>query len=753
MAWTLVALPNSGFATGNYLHDVTCVSGSDCWAAGQYFDSIYPGGYKTLLEHWDGASWTIVGSLNGDPSQFTDSYLNGVTCSSSSDCWAAGYSQDMVHGGYGALVEHWDGKSWSIVATSTTGPPVLQHVTCASASDCWIVGYSGTNTLAEHWDGNSWSIVSSPNGDPTRFNALYGVTCVAGNDCWAAGMYDNYQGSVYQTLMEHWNGSSWMIVPSANPNTTLANIEPNQLQGVTCVSEANCWAVGYSQGSTYQTLVEHWDGKEWTIVSSPNTTSWSNQLNGVTCTSASDCWAVGYIQGGSQTLIEHWDGTTWNIIASSNTNTSTNILYTVSCATASQCWAIGFSGSPATALIERWDGTSWTIVPSLAPPSASSSFLTGVICTSASDCWAVGYYQDSLNKNYRTLIERWNGASWVIVTSPNPGTQNYLSGVSCTSASDCWAVGDYAGGSTYEMLFEHWNGSAWSVVPRTSSSSLDEFLSNVTCVSPTECWAVGYHNVRNSTRHPLIANWDGVAWAVTPAADTGAEEKLLSGVASSSDSQSWAVGYSNPVYPAQTLVEQYSLPTVPSYTISVNPGLAYEGVADGGGRYLSGSDVTVTALANSGYTFANWTENGSIVSTSTNYESSATSARTLIANFVAYPTVSLAVSPVKIGKNGTATFTVSGTTTNPSQPLVVGYSIGGTAAPGSDYTLSGSANQITIPAGQSFGSITLTAITAKTKKQEKATLTLTSGQGYNLSVISKKRKTNPNQATVTIVNK
>ena len=46
----------------------------------------------------------------------------------------------------------------------------------------------------------------------------------------------------------------------------------------------------------------------------------------------------------------------------------------------------------------------------------------------------------------------------------------------------------------------------------------------------------------------------------------------------------------------------------PTVATSVNPGNA--GIVTGGGSYVSGSAVTLTATANSGYTFTNWTENG-----------------------------------------------------------------------------------------------------------------------------------------------
>ena len=166
-----------------------------------------------------------------------------------------------------------------------------------------------------------WSIVASPNGPPfSPVNVLYGVACMSASDCWAVGYYEAGLGNPWHTLIEHWDGTSWNIVTS--PNTDPA--QRNYLYGVTCLSTSDCWAVGaygdpYQGPSLEQTLIEHWDGSAWTIVSSPNTSATQNNaLYGVTCVAASDCWAVGYHYdydritnqtGALQTLTEHWDGT------------------------------------------------------------------------------------------------------------------------------------------------------------------------------------------------------------------------------------------------------------------------------------------------------------------------------------------------------------------------------------------------------------------------------------------------------------
>src|SRR5262249_24758516 len=152
-------------------------------------------------------------------------------------------------------------------------------------------------TLIEHWDGSSWSIVPSPNTSTSQPNLLRGVACTSASDCWAVGEYNLVSSGPNNALIEHWDGSSWSIV--APPNT---NASQDELWGVTCASESECWAVGdynVTTGSNFQTLIEHWDGTSWSVVTSANISAdEANHLYSVTCTSASDCWTVGVYEPG-----------------------------------------------------------------------------------------------------------------------------------------------------------------------------------------------------------------------------------------------------------------------------------------------------------------------------------------------------------------------------------------------------------------------------------------------------------------------
>lgn len=82
----------------------------------------------------------------------------------------------------------------------------------------------------------------------TQLPVLNGVTAISANNIWAVGYNNNMQ----QTLIEHWNGTKWNIVSSPNPGSGGALLNAGRVPGTSHV-----WAVGYYlNGNTYQTLSE-----------------------------------------------------------------------------------------------------------------------------------------------------------------------------------------------------------------------------------------------------------------------------------------------------------------------------------------------------------------------------------------------------------------------------------------------------------------------------------------------------------------
>ena len=97
----------------------------------------------------------------------------------------------------------------------------------------------------------------------------------------------------------------------------------------------------------------------------------------------------------------------------------------------------------------------------------------------------------------------------------------------------------------------------------------------------------------------------------------------------------------------RTLVAQFQEETY-NIRVSANPLLG--GTVTGGGTYHQGDNCTVTATANNGYTFVNWTENGNVVSNNASYSFTVTGNRVLVANFqIQTFTISLSANPANAG--------------------------------------------------------------------------------------------------------
>ena len=98
------------------------------------------------------------------------------------------------------------------------------------------------------------------------------------------------------------------------------------------------------------------------------------------------------------------------------------------------------------------------------------------------------------------------------------------------------------------------------------------------------------------------------------------------------------------------------------YTINATANPSDGGIVTGGGQYLGGSSVTVTASANGGYCFNNWTENGTEVSTNSSYTFTVSGNRNLVANFVSLDANSITVSGTSVACGNSTTLTASGLT-------------------------------------------------------------------------------------------
>ena len=173
-----------------------------------------------------------------------------------------------------------------------------------------------------------------------------------------------------------------------------------------------CVAVGYLDSGS-ATVIVRYDGLTWSIVPSPRngTKNVQGQLNDVSCPTVTSCFAVGIQTVGSRatTLVEHWNGVHWSIVSSPNVAGLTdNQLWGVACSTPTLCAAVGitYAAFPVPALVEQWDGTKWRLVRTPNRPFTDQSQLSGAACIHGPTCFAVGWYLTPFAQ--WTLVDRYH---------------------------------------------------------------------------------------------------------------------------------------------------------------------------------------------------------------------------------------------------------------------------------------------------------------------------------------------------------
>jgi hypothetical protein len=344
---------------------------------------------------------------------------------------------------------------WTVVPSPLRGTRdnSLGAVAAAAPDDVWAVGNflpdaAGANpdatlSLAAHFDGRAWSVTPTPNAGP-NFNSLFGVAA-AGHRAWAVGVRLNgdFQD---RSLIEAWDGARWSIVDGPQPGS-----QRDILFGVAAVTPSDVWAVGDRQGADgrFETLVEHWNGARWSVVPSPNPGGSGNHLYAVSAVAADDVWAVGQRLGAAdpdQALIEHWDGEQWSVVSSPAHGSASASLYGVA-GDPGGVWAVGETDDPvrgARPLVERFQDGAWRTV---ALPAAGSIFtdLWGV-AVSGGTVTVVGTFLDVPSGNNETLVLSGRGNRFEVVDAPNPGSGGNILGGVAAAGDTLWAVGHYHDG-------------------------------------------------------------------------------------------------------------------------------------------------------------------------------------------------------------------------------------------------------------------------------------------------------------------
>jgi hypothetical protein len=302
--WTAFPAPMIKGDNNSFLQGVVAISPTLAWAAGNVINGAHPG---QVIEQWNGTKWSLFPGPKFAKKDQADVFA--MTSSSANDVWAIGTLVNLGTGLVSSLFEHWNGTAWTATTVESTNE-FLFGASADAMNDAWAVGFHGSDnigTSAMHWDGTTWKSVATPNvGEGT--NKLNAVLALAPNDVWAVGLSTPVappKRAATLTLIEHFDGTSWAVVPSPNVGPNSAN-QSNRLLGLTAHSANDIWAFGSyfaADGSGHQmALLLHWDGTSWTVASSPSPTKggfpcdvlWTGVVS-----SPGDVWILGSVHDGS----------------------------------------------------------------------------------------------------------------------------------------------------------------------------------------------------------------------------------------------------------------------------------------------------------------------------------------------------------------------------------------------------------------------------------------------------------------------
>ncbi len=377
-------------------------------------------------------------------------------------------------------------------STAVPAPGNIETISCPSAGACAAGGYyydttSDQQALAETETGGVWTATKvnlggvSANSDP--FAELQQVSCPSAGSCVAVGDYED-SSHVQQGMVVTQSGGTWTAAKVTLPSGAAADPQV-EFDGLTCPSAGNCVAVGfYGDGA----------GEQQGLILTEANGSWTSDkvslsglgvsatdpdvlLTALSCPDASDCVAVGSYwdtSNHSQDLMLSDTSGAWTAhkadlskLPSVGSNPYAN-LSAVSCTSAGNCAAVGTytDGSSRTqALVVSesagtWSAASKVTLPSNANPSGADSdtALNAVSCSSASNCTAVGSY-DATSNAVEGLEVTENGGVWsagLEASLPVAGAANpymRLDSVTCATGGNCLASGGYvSGGGAYEEL-------------------------------------------------------------------------------------------------------------------------------------------------------------------------------------------------------------------------------------------------------------------------------------------------------------
>jgi D-alanine-D-alanine ligase-like ATP-grasp enzyme len=426
-----------------------------------------------------------------------DAQVTSVSCASAANCSAGGFYSGRGSGGFVVSQRKgiW-GKAKQVRGLAALGGGEITSVSCASAANCSAGGIYVSRDGNDHlfvvsqikgtW-GRAEKVTGTAAPAAGGFGAYISVSCGSAGNCSAVGGYFPHSGDRYHVFVVSQKNGTWGTAEKV-PGLAALNVGGQAaINSVSCSSARNCSAGGsYTDGS----------GRSQVFVVSQKDGTW---------------------------------GTAKQVPGTAALNTGGNAGATsVSCSSAGNCSAGGYYASSSVPykmfVVSQRDGTWGTAqrIPGLAALHATGDAgLASVACGSAGNCSAGGYYANSSNTRSQAFVVSQKNGTWgKAEKAPGAAALNTagdagLDAVSCSSAGNCSAGGDYATGNAINLVFQVFvisqkNGT-WGKAEKvrgmaTLNTGGNAHITAISCGSAGNCSAGGYYTTRSGHEQAFVVS-------------------------------------------------------------------------------------------------------------------------------------------------------------------------------------------------------------------------------------------------------
>lgn len=328
--------PDSLCATSDFCPTTLSINGRFVLTAiwGSSKDDVWAVGSGGVIVHWDGTSWTSIASN-------TAITLRAVGGNGPNDLWFVG-SRDGIHRSVGLKngAMAWAPKPAPVTPFNSewTSEILLNAVWVDGTSDVWVAGEPARSngTCSNRWRAErvdvpttpitAWDPLAEPDCITFGFNTIFALSGVGSDDLWAVGGGLSKQGGpTVGRTFRMRRGAT--AADGGMPSWEELDCQADvPLLAVWGTTEGGVWAVGENG------TIRHYapGDARWSIVPSPTVET----LRSVWGSGPDDVWAVG-----DRSTILHFDGVSWNLATSASTVKSN--LFGIWGSSAADVWVVG----------------------------------------------------------------------------------------------------------------------------------------------------------------------------------------------------------------------------------------------------------------------------------------------------------------------------------------------------------------------------------------------------------------------------